>query len=166
MVHWQMTVDERATGWLTPLFHASFREVLLHTLTRYDLACPVYCVMPDHFHLLWMGLAESSDQRKATKFFRQHVNDLLDRERPGTRFQKQPYDHVLREQEKGPDAVREVGWYLVQNPVRAGLVDRAEDWPYLGCLVAGFPKLHPLEEGYWERFWKIRAGMIEGNTEA
>ena len=161
MVHWQMTVDCRKTGWLKAGFHASFREVLLHTMARYDLICPVYCVMPDHLHLLWMGVAEESDQRKATKFFRQHVNDLLDRSLPGTQFQKQAYDHVLRQQEKGRDALREVAFYVLQNPVRAGLVKLAGEWPYLGCMVPGYPTLNPLDDGYWEKFWKIRAGWVE-----
>lgn len=35
------------------------------------------------------------------------------------------------------------------------------EWPYLGCMVAGYPTLHPLDEGYWDRFWKIRAAMVD-----
>jgi REP element-mobilizing transposase RayT len=155
-VHWQMTIEGRATGWLRAGFHPTFRELLLHTMSRYDLVCPVYCLMPDHLHLLWMGVAADADQRTAAKFLRQHMNALLERYLPDTRLQKQAYDHVLRQEEKGPDAVRAVAWYLLQNPVRAGLVDTMESWLDLGCMVPGYPTLHPLEEGYWENFWKIR----------
>jgi|JI6StandDraft_1071083.scaffolds.fasta_scaffold00973_17 putative transposase len=163
-VHWQMTIDQRKTGWLTPGFHARFRELLLHTMARYHLLCPVYCLMPDHMHLLWIGVTETSDQRKAARFFRRHVNELLDRVLPGTRFQKQAYDHVLRQHEKGGDAVREMAWYILQNPVRAGLVKRTEEWRYLNSMLPGYPTLHPLEEGYWDTFWKIRAARIEGGA--
>jgi hypothetical protein len=54
-----------------------------------------------------------------------------------------------------------MAWYIQQNPVRAGLVLEESDWPYLGCMVPGYPTFHPLQEKYWERFWKIRAAMIE-----
>ena len=160
-VHWQMTADRRATGWLTPAFHSACRELLTHTLARYELVCPAYCLMPDHMHLIWMCVTETSDQRKAAKFFRQHANKLLDRSLPGTRLQKQAYDHVLRQKERGPDAIRAMAWYLMQNPVRAGLAKRAEDWFFLGCLVPGYPNLHPLEAGYWDKFWKLKALLVE-----
>ncbi|MBK8040363.1 MAG: hypothetical protein IPK22_25005 [Verrucomicrobiaceae bacterium] len=160
-VHWQMTIQDRVTGWLKPGFHPRFRELLLHTLARFDLVCPIYCLMPDHLHLLWMGVAETAEQKKAAKFFREQMNALLDRCQPGTRFQTQAYDHVLRQHEKAADAVREMAHYIEQNPVRAGLVKHPRQWPYLGCLVTGYPKLHPLEENYWDKFWRIRAAMIE-----
>ena len=160
-VHWQMTLDGRAQDWLKPGFHRCFRELLLHTMARYDAVCPIYCLMPDHMHLLWMGVSNEADQKVAAKFFLQHVNDLLDRSLSGARFQKQAYDHVLRQQERGPDAVREMAWYILQNPVRAGLVKRVEEWPNLGCMMPGYPTLHPLEEGYWDKFWKIRGAMVE-----
>jgi len=160
-VHWQMTIEGRVTGWLKPGFHARFREVLLHTMARFDLVCPIYCLMPDHLHLLWMGVAETSDQKKAAKFFREHGSALLERSLKGTRFQKQGYDHVLRQHEKGADAVREMAWYIQQNPVRAELVQETSDWPYLGCMVPGYPTLHPLGDGYWDKFWKVRAAMVE-----
>jgi REP element-mobilizing transposase RayT len=159
-VHWQMTLEGRATGWLRAGFHPAFRELLLHTMCRYDLVCPAYCLMPDHLHLIWMGVAAEADQRTAAKFLRQHANALLDRTLPGTQLQKQAYDHVLRQEEKSPDAVRGVAWYLLQNPVRAGLVKAMKDWPDLGCMVPGYPTLHPLDEGYWEKFWKIRERIV------
>ena len=160
-VHWQMTLDQRRKGWLTPGFHSRFRELLLHTMARHHLLCPAYCLMPDHLHLLWMGVAEAADQRKAARFFRTHVNTLLGSALAGARFQKQAYDHVLRQHERGADAVRGMAGYILQNPVRAGLVTRAEDWPHLGAMLPGYPTLHPLAEGYWDKFWKIRAARIE-----
>jgi len=160
-VHWQMTVQDRVEGWLKPGFHARFREILLHTMARHDLICPIYCLMPDHMHLLWMGVSNDSDQKQAAKFFREHLNPLLARSVPGTRFQKQAYDHVLRQSERGPDAVREMAWYIQQNAVRAELVTAASEWPFLGSMLPGYPTLHPLHEKFWERFWKIRTVMIE-----
>jgi hypothetical protein len=31
-------------------------------------------------------------------------------------------------------------------------------------MVTGYPKLHPLDEGYWEKFWRIRAAMMENRA--
>lgn len=69
VVHWVMTVDRRATGWLDALRHAQFREALLDTTVRYEMLCPTYCLMPDHAHFVWMGIAPTTDQRLAATFF-------------------------------------------------------------------------------------------------
>ena len=68
-VHWTMTLANRETGWLCDALHSRFREILLHTLVRHGLACPVYCLMPDHLHIMWTGLTAGSDQRLASCFF-------------------------------------------------------------------------------------------------
>jgi hypothetical protein len=35
------------------------------------------------------------------------------------------------------------------------LTKETERWPFCGAIVAGYPKLHPLEEDFWPRFWKL-----------
>ncbi len=156
-VHWSMTIDERKRGWLVPIFYYKFRELLTHTMFRYGLCCPIYCCMPDHLHLLWIGVFEGSDQRNAVKYFRKQLNPILDKLE--ARFQKQPYDHVLREEERAKDAFEAVVEYIARNPERAGLArpDRYQDYPYTGCLVPGYPELTPWQLDYWERFWRTYA---------
>ncbi len=127
-VHWSMTVSERQTGWLTPTADSLWREALLHTLHRYHLAAPVYCLMPDHVHLLLIGLTSASDQRNAISFLRKHSSGMLT---PcGAPWQKQPFDHVLRENERARGAFETVAAYIIENPVRAKLADSAENWIY------------------------------------
>ncbi len=65
-VHWSLTIEDRKTGWVVPVFHYRFRELLAHTMFRYGLCCPVFCLMPDHMHLLWVGILDSADQRVAS----------------------------------------------------------------------------------------------------
>jgi len=101
-VFWTYTVEDRGTGWLTPTFHAGFREVLLHASARYDLAVPAYCLMPDHAHWIGIGLSRHSDQRRASAFLRKFLTPHL---RPFT-WQRQPHDHVLREAEREHGAFR------------------------------------------------------------
>ena len=152
-VHWSMTIAGRRSGWLTDAFHASFREIHLHALSRHDLFCPVYCLMPDHLHLLWLGLGPASDQDKAAAFFRRHVNAAL--KSVGVEFQKQPWDVVLGEKDRERGAVLKTVFYIAENPVRAGLVHEARAWPFSGSQAAGYPQFDWREPDYGEKVWKI-----------
>jgi putative transposase len=157
-VHWTMTVDQRETGWLNAALHVRFREILLHTLARYHLACPVYCLMPDHLHQIWVGLQSSSNQHLASRFFRRHFNDTLH----PFRLQLQSCDHVLRQRERTGDAFNAVCSYILQNPVRAGLCPHWRDYPYSNALVAGYPDLDTHQPDFWEIFWKIYNRLVTG----
>src|SRR4029077_1642579 len=105
-VHWTMTMQDRKTGWLIPIFYYKFREILTHTAFRYALCCPIYCCMPDHLHLLWVGILPICDQLLAARYFRKQLTPIL--ETLGSRFQREPYDHVLREEERERTAFEEV----------------------------------------------------------
>jgi len=158
VVQWTVTLERRATGWLDDPFHQHFRELLLHAAVREDLLCPVYILMPDHLHLLWMGLRVDSDQRNAMKFLRKHLAvELARRSSTGVEFelQKQSHDSVLREKDRLRGAFEKSCFYLLDNPCRKQLAEHPRDWPHLGAVVPGFPFLHPLAEDFWEKFWKI-----------
>ena len=169
-VHWTMRVEPSAGGWLQDPFHRAFRELLLHACARERLVCPVYCLMPDHLHLIWMGLAIESDQLNAMKFFRLHLNRLLageplEKDRLIDRsaimeiqiwsLQPQAHDHVLREKERKQNAFARVCFYILANPVRANLVKHEREWPFSGAAVPRYPDLYPLQPEFWELFWKV-----------
>jgi REP element-mobilizing transposase RayT len=146
-----MAIENRDTGWLDSAHHAELRELLLHTLHRYDLACPAYCLMPDHAHFLWVGLHDRSDQRLAVAWFRRRWNALL---APARSLQRQAHDHVLRDAEREDDAFGVIVAYIQENPVRAELVKRGKDWPYRGSLFPGVWPLQPDAPDFWTRFWR------------
>lgn len=151
-IHWTLTVEDRATGWLTPVLHSTWQIQLLHTCARYDLLCAAYVLMPDHMHLLWLGLDHhGSNQRVAIEFLRQHLRPHL----APADWQQQAHDHVLREHERRPDTFLNVAGYILDNPIRAGLVTHRRDWPYTGCCIPGYPDLEVHREGHWELFWRI-----------
>lgn len=153
-VHWSMTMAYRRIGWLIPPFHNRFREILTHAAFRYGFCCPIYCCMPDHLHMLWAGHQPTCDQRNAVRFLRQQLNVAL---ASGFELQKQPYDHVLRDDERQPATFERVAEYIARNPERAGLVpvDGFRTYPYTGCLVPGYPDLSPWRNDYWMRFWSL-----------
>lgn len=161
-VHWSLTMAERRTGWLDAAHHAAIRELLLHTLARYHLACPTYCLMPDHGHFLWLGTSPLTDQRKAMAFFRRHWNLRL--RDTGCELQIQGYDHVLREEEREHGAFAAVATYIMENPVRAGLADDWRAYPYSGAVVVGRPELDPRAEDLWERFWRHWNSVVEATA--
>ena len=162
VVHWTMTMDERKQGWLNATFHFRFREILLHSLHREACVCPIYCLMPDHLHLLVLGVRESSDQRMAIRHLRANLNQMLG---VGFELQKQPHDHVLRRWEREQGAFQDVAAYIADNPVRAGLVDQRGEWPYASAMIPGYPEILPALPDYWMRFWRVVAYLQKpGNT--
>jgi REP element-mobilizing transposase RayT len=156
-VFWTHTIADRGTGWLDARSHAAFREILLHAAVREDLLCPIYTFMPDHVHFVWIGVAASSDQRSANTFFRTHFGPRL----APHRWQHQPHDHVLRDSERDHGAFGSTCHYIAENPVRKGLTVHTADWPFLGCVVPGYPAMHPLAEDFWPLFWRIHASACE-----
>ena len=158
-VHWSFTIKERKTGWLDEEFSQFFQTILLHGLARYGAACPVFCLMPDHIHLLILGWDENCQQRTLIRFLRKHTNEHL-REN-GFEWQKQPYDNVLQERERERLAFEKVVHYIVENPVRAGFVESPNDWEYTGCVIPGYPEVTFRSEDFLERFWRIYYSKIE-----
>jgi putative transposase len=98
---------------------------------RIDLHAVV--VMPDHVHLLltarrdgqgWtFALPEILKAIKGTSA--RSINKLLGRNGPV--WQDEFFDHVLR----GNESLRETVEYIRQNPVRKGLGESAEEYPWL-----------------------------------
>ena len=148
---------DKVKGWLTPALHGQFRELMLHAAAREGLLCPAYCVMPDHLHLVWMGLRLDTDQLNGMAFLRTYLEPALS----PAKFQPQAHDEVLREQRRKRNAFANICFYISANPVRAELVGKPENWPFTGCIVPGYPKLNLFESGYWPTFWKLYVQMRE-----
>ena len=157
-VHWTITTEQRATGWLTPVFHTVWRDILLHACARFELLCPAYVLMPDHAHLIWIGLNDrGSDQRLAIEFVRRNLRTHI---APGD-WQRQAHDHVLDEAERKHGAFQTVAHYIFENPVRAGLVARWKDYTPVGCCVPGYPEFDVRADDYWARFWRCFNFLVE-----
>ena len=87
--------------------------------------------MPDHLHLVIEGLSDHSDLRRCVKVAKQRVAFVF-----RTQFaiplawQQGYWERVLRSNEDTNTVVR----YVLDNPVRAGLVEKAEDHPFSGAM--------------------------------
>ena len=160
-VHWSLTMQDRKTGWLTPLFYSKLRELLAHTLFRYGITCPIYCCMPDHVHLMWLGLFCGTDQLNGMKYFRRQLNRVL--QKVGCELQQQGYDNVLSDDDRERAVFETVCEYIARNPQRKGLVptDGFAAYAYTDCLIPGAPEVHLFDDAYWDTFWRIYTSTIE-----
>lgn len=151
MVHWTLTLEKRATLQLDSTFQRRFRELTLHAAARHPLVCPVYCLMPDHMHFVWCGISPHTRQLLAMRFLRRSLNSILN----PVRLQHQAHDHVLDDTEREEEVFQTTCAYVLMNPVRDALVAEPREWQWTGCIVPGYPFLHPLREDYWRKFWKL-----------
>ena len=86
----------------------------------------VFCLMPDHFHAL-IGLGSSGKTLGTICGAFKSVSTRVHWQwHSGKLWHRQFYDHIIRNREDFDDTLN----YIRMNPVRRGLVGRAEDWPY------------------------------------
>ncbi len=83
--------------------------------------CHLAVLMPDHIHLL-LNFPEESVMRRVVGDWKRWTYSA--HEIP---WQKNFFDHRLREEE----GLKQKAEYILQNPVRAGLVSTVEEWPYI-----------------------------------
>ena len=90
-----------------------------------------YCFMPDHLHLLVEAQSEVSDCRQFIRRAKQFSGYYFKQKFGKPLWQRYGFEHVLREEE----ATLGVARYTLENPLRAGLVDRVEDYPFAGSML-------------------------------
>ena len=95
------------------------------------MAVVAYCFMPDHLHLLVQGLTAESDCRRFISRAKQYSGFYYAEEYGVRLWQRYGFERVLREHE--PTMV--VARYILENPLRAGLAQRVDEYPYVGSLV-------------------------------
>jgi REP element-mobilizing transposase RayT len=117
---------------------ASAAVEILHTRAEVE-GVPVYayCVMPDHVHLLIEPSATCDIVTFVARFKNLAQRAAWRLGVRGTFWQASFWDHFLRREEQ----VEVVARYILDNPVRKGLVERWQDYPFSGSLV------FELEEG-------------------
>ena len=116
-----------------PAFQQSDRATdvineLLRTAADYGFAVVAYCVMPDHAHALLEGTKQDSDFRKFVSMFRQRSGFHFKQTAGESLWQDGFYEHVLRSDE----AYLPIAAYVLANPIRAGLCETIDAYPFSG----------------------------------
>ena len=110
---------------------------MLRTSERCGFAISVYCFMPDHVHLLVRGLDNSADLRNFVKLAKQTSGFAFAQAYGDRLWQPSYYDRVLRDDETSLWVIA----YVLRNPVVQNLVERCEDYPFLGSPEQSLPEL-------------------------
>jgi putative transposase len=106
----------------------AFMTLLERVVRRWSWSLYAYCLMPNHYHLvlatsvdhLSMGM-HALNGRHARRFNERYL-------RSGHLFQERFDARVIESETYLEDACQ----YVLDNPVRAGLVATADSWPWSG----------------------------------
>ncbi|HQK15514.1 MAG TPA: transposase [Anaerolineae bacterium] len=118
--------DARITQLVSESLH--YRDTRFYTLLA-------FCIMPNHVHVIFTPLRESEDTYYSMAKIMQSLkgytaykaNRILGRR--GAFWQHESYDHVVRSAAEG----RRILNYVLNNPVKAGLVQDWSEWPWSYC---------------------------------
>lgn len=114
----------------------------IHALHPRYYTLLAYCIMSNHVHLLLdlQGIPEpprpasrqhSTSLNYALRLLKgrtgRFCNQVLGRS--GAFWASESYDHVVRNEKE----LERIVAYIINNPVKAGLVEDAEDWPFTYC---------------------------------
>ncbi|TAK59057.1 MAG: hypothetical protein EPO22_10555 [Dehalococcoidia bacterium] len=115
-----------------PLLGGELADAVVESLvgaaaaTSFDLL--VYTVMPDHVHSLIQALDPDASPVKFVQRCKQRPGHAYRRNTRQHLWLPSFYDRVVR---RGDDA-REIAAYILDNPVRAGLMQEGDVWPHSG----------------------------------
>jgi REP element-mobilizing transposase RayT len=104
-------------------------EAWQHVERQHSWMIGRYVIMPDYVHFFAVPCGETAKTLSGFMGYWKRSTAIRIRRRiPKFTWQAEFFDHVLRSEESYGGK-----WeYVRLNPIRAGLVDTAEDWPYQG----------------------------------
>ncbi len=104
---------------------------ILRAAADEQFAILAYCFMPDHAHLLIEAKTDSSNALRFISRAKQ-FSGFHYQQRHGQRlWQRYGYERVLRDDED----THRVARYILENPLRRGLVVSVKDYPFVGSCV-------------------------------
>jgi putative transposase len=122
---------DRQTWFIDQAAVEAAREQLLQLSSAHHFDVSAYCFMPDHAHLLLDATSPGSNFRRLMHLWKQATGYAHVRRTGARLWQNGYYEHVLRRDEDRFEVIK----YLVANPVRAGLVQRVEEYPFWGSAI-------------------------------
>jgi len=96
---------------------------------KYDCPC-IYCFMPDHLHVVLMSKSETGQPLRAIEYFKQTTGYWFKRNAIPVSWQGSFYDEIIRSSRELKHQV----YYIVNNPVRRGLVVDWDAYPFTGAI--------------------------------
>ena len=103
-------------------------QQFLRAATETHIAILAYCFMPDHVHLVVQAIDDFGDVARFARLAKQYSAYYEMRARGERLWQPSWHDRMIRRSDDLAAIVR----YVLNNPVRAGLVESAQDYRSLG----------------------------------
>jgi REP element-mobilizing transposase RayT len=138
---------------------AIFRFVLARAARRYGIRLHAFCVLSNHCHLVL------TDPKARLPAFMQYLDSLVGRAVNALRgrwehfWDDAPYSAVRL---STPRDILEKSAYVLANPVAAGLVRKASEWPGLWSppsMLTSDPEMVPRPEGFFRRCGVVPEGV-------
>ena len=121
----------------SPASKSLFEDVLESRRIRYGFNIHGYVIMPEHVHLL-VSEPPAEPLSKAIASIKREVA-RLSRESPF--WLPRYYDFNVFSEDKRVEKLR----YMHRNPVKAGIVERPEDWPWSSFNAYATNQPHPVQ---------------------
>jgi len=106
-------------------------DLLESSCKKYDFFLSVYCFMPDHLHLVVSIRGEKSIFDLMAAFKSYATRDSRAFGFKGRIFQPRFHDHFIRTPENFENSIM----YILNNPVRKGLVADYSEYPFCKCFI-------------------------------
>lgn len=108
-----------------------FEDILITELKYNNCSSYVYLFMPDHLHLIICGEDAHANVKICMDRFKQKTGFWMSQHLGKSFWQKDYYDHILRSSENLTINIK----YILNNPVRAGIVNYWKQYPYKGSTI-------------------------------
>ncbi len=105
--------------------------MLLGELIKWKFDSSVYLFMPDHLHLLIESENEGTNALYFMQSFKQKTGFWFSRSKLNFKWQKDFYDHII----KNDSDIRNQIYYILNNPVRQGLVNYWKEYQFKGSTI-------------------------------
>jgi len=112
-------------------FLDSVKQIIKEVSFANEIPIYAYCIMPNHIHLLLSASEKQGIVEFITEFKSRSTKLAWDYGLNCKIWQKSFYDHFLRKDED----VSEIGMYILNNPVRKGLVKEWKEYKFCGSFV-------------------------------
>jgi len=128
--------------------YSVFEQELESVRLRYGFVVAGYVLMPEHVHLL-VGEPRWSSLAVALQVLKQRTSRKLKLRADIHFWQPRYYDFNVHNEVKRVEKLR----YMHRNPVKRGLVDKPEDWPWSSFLHCATGKMGTVEiESDWTAY--------------
>lgn len=118
--------NRRQPIFFEPGDHIVYRKLLADQLRRWEVEAWAYCLMPNHVHLILTPKDETGLSRALAEAHRRYTTFVNARQGWSGHLFQGRFASVVMDERHLLVASR----YIALNPVRAGLVERPEAWPW------------------------------------